>query len=331
MERHIAQRWDDEKLHAIATRFGTNIKELTVLDGFESFIYEYERAGQSFILRIGHSNRRSENLIHGEVDWLNYLAEGGANVAQAITSNAGNLVESIDDGHGGKFLATAFVKAQGQHLAHQDWTPTFVQHYGETIGLIHRLSKTYTPSNPSWKRYHWDDAISINLDDWAQIIEPRIMDSAQAIMQALRSLTHDETYHMIHQDAHGGNFYVDDNQKITLFDFDECAYGHEIYDIAMVIFYGPVRDDLTVAIEFARNFLIGYVRENSLDPKWLAYITPFMTLREIDLYALIERDVDWRTGEDLWAEKFMIGRRERLLNHVPFVDYDFKLLASILV
>ena len=42
---------------------------------------------------------------------------------------------------------------------------------------------------------------------------------------------------MIHQDAHLGNLFVDDNYTLTLFDFDDCVYGHFIYDIAMVLFY----------------------------------------------------------------------------------------------
>ncbi len=42
---------------------------------------------------------------------------------------------------------------------------------------------------------------------------------------------------MIHQDAHTGNLFVDDDYTMTLFDFDDCVYGHFIYDIAMVLFY----------------------------------------------------------------------------------------------
>lgn len=329
MERHIKDRWDDDKLEQIAHRFGTTIQNLKILDGFESFIYEYERDGQGYILRVGHSNRRSTEMIHAEVDWLNYLADGGAHVAGAIESDDGKLVEVIDDGHGEQFLATAFVKAPGSHLGHEQWTPEFLHHYGAVLGKIHHLSKSYIPSQADWKRPHWSDQTDTEFAQWLNIADPTIIAKVKPVIERLKSLPKDETYHMIHQDAHNGNFYVNDGQ-ITLFDFDDCIYGHEIYDIAMCIFYGPTLQNPQLAESFTTDFLKGYVSENQLDPKWLAHIPDFMKLREIDLYIMIERDVDWRNGEDWWAERYMRGRQERILEDVPITDFDFTSLSLFL-
>ena len=329
MERHIKQRWNDSKLNEIAKRFGTSVENLNVLDGFASFIYEFEDDGQGYILRIGHSERRSPGMIHAEVDWINYLADNGANVAQAIQSKNGNLIEILDDGHGEKFLATAFIKASGGHLGFDQWTPEFIQHYGEVIGKIHYLSKTYKPSKPEWQRLHWEDVYRTKRDEWVEVAEPFMIKKVDAIIDRIAALPKDDVYHMIHEDAHSGNFYVDQGQ-ITLFDFDDCLYGYEIYDISMVIFYGPINKDLQVTEHFIKNFLIGYIRENSLDPKRLAYIPDLLKLREIEMYILIERDVDWRSGEDWWAQRFMPGRYERIVNETPVTDFDFSLLADIL-
>ena len=43
------------------------------------------------IFFVSHSFRRSESLVLGEVDWINYLAEGGVSVAKAIPSNLEDL------------------------------------------------------------------------------------------------------------------------------------------------------------------------------------------------------------------------------------------------
>jgi Ser/Thr protein kinase RdoA (MazF antagonist) len=271
------------------------------------------------------------NWIQGEVDWLNYLAAGGVSVARAIHSNAGHLIEALDDGQGEQFLATAFVKAPGGHHPRTDWTPEFMQHYGETLGRIHRLSRAYQPTNPAWKRLHWNDPIGIDLKQWKHHAETPIVEKAHTIMQHLNALPHDETYHMIHQDAHGGNFYVDEGH-ITLFDFDDCCYGHAIYDVAMVIFYSVPKDDTAVAFtkRFAPQFLTGYAREYKLDPDWLAEIPYFLKLREIDLYVMIQRDFDWRNDGDEWNYTYMFGRQERLLNDEPYLDFDFTKLAHLL-
>src|SRR5215208_2908443 len=114
MDRQILARYNDSILQAAMQRYGISKDEIKPLDAFESFIYEFERGGESYILRIGHSLRKSEGLIRGEVDWINTLAGGGVSVARAIPSERGNLVEAIDDGQGGQFLVTAFVRAAGQ-------------------------------------------------------------------------------------------------------------------------------------------------------------------------------------------------------------------------
>ncbi len=156
MDQLIKDRYNDTILQEAMQRYGIAKDQIHSLDAFESFIYEFERDSRAYILRIAHSFRRSESLILGEVDWINYLAEGGVSVAKAILSEFGKLVEVIEDQRGGTFLVTAFVKAQGQ--APWDlWTPKLYKSYGEMIGRIHTLSKSYQPGQAAWKRPDWDN------------------------------------------------------------------------------------------------------------------------------------------------------------------------------
>src|SRR5574339_430100 len=145
MDQLIKDRFSDAILQEAMQRYGIAKDRLRSLDAFESFIYEFERDSQAYILRIAHSHRRSEALILGEVDWINYLAEGGVSVAKAILSDSGKLVEAIHDHQGGVFLVTAFLKARGQ-APWELWTPALYESYGEMIGQIHRLSKSYQPA-----------------------------------------------------------------------------------------------------------------------------------------------------------------------------------------
>src|SRR5215211_9036722 len=133
MDQQIKHLYNDAILHEAVSRYGGTFQGTQELKAFESFIYEFERDSQPYILRISHSLRRSDALIEGEVDWINYLAEGGVSVARAIPSLTGKLVESIDDSHGACFLTTAFIKAQGE--APWDlWSPALYETYGELIG-----------------------------------------------------------------------------------------------------------------------------------------------------------------------------------------------------
>jgi len=63
MDQKILARYNDSVLQEAMQRYGIAKHEIQPLDAFESFIYEFERGGKGFILRIGHSLRKSENLL----------------------------------------------------------------------------------------------------------------------------------------------------------------------------------------------------------------------------------------------------------------------------
>jgi amicoumacin kinase len=329
MEPKIVNRYTDEILQAAMVCFEIESDKIKLLDGFESFIYEFSRDDGDFILRIGHSLRRTPELIAGEVDWINYLADGGANVARAILSKNGKLVEAIEDGHGDQFLATAFVRAPGGPFWEQQIPADFTAHYGEVLGRIHRLTKDYVPTDLAWRRFEWDAPGNLEIADWLPSSETAVLQKFQELIPYFETLPKDQDgYGLIHQDAHGGNFFVHAGQ-ITLFDFDDCVYGWFIYDIAMVFFYELMWkvDDSTAVEKFCRAFMAGYRRENQLDPKWLESIPYFLKLREIDLYALIHRSFDMENLDDEWCLNYMNGRKEKIENEVPFIDFDWESLA----
>ncbi|MBK7894227.1 MAG: phosphotransferase [Anaerolineaceae bacterium] len=331
MEEKIRSRFNDKILAEARQRYGILPEKLEELGGFESFIYGFEKDGAKFVLRLGHSLRRSPELIHGEVDWINHLARGGAGVAKAVNSEAGNLVELLPDGQGEQFLGTAFAWAEGGPVRQMGgWTEPFMLNYGRLIGKMHTLSKQYTVANPAWKRPQWDDPIMTDTSASLPEIDPEVAPQLAATLAHLRSLPHTpDGYGMIHQDAHTGNLFVDKNGHITLFDFDDCVYGHFVYDIAMVLFYAvtnhPTPEQFMAQIW--PPFWRGYRQENQLDSHWLAEILPFMKMRELDLYTVIRRDIPDLTG-DGWGATFMRGRREKLLAKRPYLNFDFTVSAS---
>ena len=327
MEQAIRERYNDDILQEARQRYGIEAENSQNLGGFESFMYEFTRSDNDYILRIGHSKRRSVELIQGEVDWINYLADGGAGVAKAVLSALGNLVEAIDDGHGGYFLATAFVKASGGNAWQMEkWDETLFERYGRLLGRIHRLSKNYQPANTEWQRPSWDDPI-MRVENWLPPQEKLAQEKFAATIKYLQSLPQGkENYGLIHQDAHGGNFFVDGSYNITLFDFDDCAYGHYIYDIAMALFYAVTNrpDAEEFGPHFFQYFMRGYRQENQLDPAWFTEIPYFLKLREFDLYAVIFRSFDVNNlDEHPWIATFMNGRKQRLENDVPYLTMDF--------
>jgi len=333
MEKRIKDRYNDTILQEATRRYGIAQDRIRLLDGFESFMYEFERDDGEYILRVGHSLRRNVQMIQGEVNWINYLSDGGVSVARAIQSQNDRLVELIDDGQGGQFLATAFVKARGKHPEKADWNPRFYETYGALLGRMHALSQNYIPAPSTW-RPHWDDPITMEVERFLPPSEAITVEKYRALTEYLRTLPRDTaSYGMIHQDAHTGNLFVDEAGNITLFDFDDCVYGPFIYDIAMVLFYAVPMSGIGAA-EFARefmpHFLRGYRSENHLDAAWLREIPHFLKLREIDLYGIIYGSFDVKDLQDPWVADFMNGRKYKIESDVPFIDLHFESLAGCL-
>lgn len=269
MEQRIRERYNETILQEAMRRFGIAAGDIALLDGFESFMYAFTRQGADYVLRIGHSFRRSQALIQGEVDWLNYLAAGGASVAGAALSQGGNLVEAIDDGQGGQFLATAFVKAPGRPPRRADWTEEMMATYGQLLGRMHALSQQYQPPDSGGRRPHWNDPEMLEVERLLPETEGAALARYRELIAHVQTLPREgDSYGLIHQDAHAGNFFLDESGRITLFDFDDCMYSWYANDIAIVLFYAVtgLEEPAAFAATFMPHFLRGYRRENRLHP-----------------------------------------------------------------
>jgi Ser/Thr protein kinase RdoA (MazF antagonist) len=329
MEKRIKERYNDTILQQVMQSYDIQDDDIQLLDGFESFIYEFERDRNSYILRISHSLRRSENLIRGEVDWINYLHQGGAGVSRAVLAENGELVVPVEDGFSDFFLATAFEKAAGSPPKKDIMGPAFYEDYGRLLGRMHALTKEYEPLHSDWRRPRWDEPIMLEVLSWLPesevLVAKRYIELKEYLDQLPKS---NDSYGLIHFDAHMGNMFVDERGVITLFDFDDCNYSWLINDIAIVLFYIVLgkEDQVIFTREFMSNFLIGYQMENELEAAWLKEIPYLLKLREIDLYAVIHRSFDVENIDHPWVAMFMKDRKEKIENEVPFIDFDFKTL-----
>ncbi len=331
MEQRIRDRFSPEILEETTARYGLTPNQLIAKDGFESFIYEYERDGNGFILRIAHSIRRSEAMVRGEIDWINFLADGGAGVARAVQSARDYRVERIDDGAGGYFLATAFHRARGKPAWEVGWSEPLYRTYGRLMGNLHGLTRSYVPGDPRAERFNWDSSEMLEVEQFLPRTETMVRDNYRRLLEKIHVIPQNgDSYGLIHQDAHAGNFFVSDTGEITLFDFDDCAYSWFINDIAIVLFYmiNGMKNPREFLDTFLPPFLEGYCLETRFDPTWIEAIPLFLKLREIDLYAVIHRSFNVENLEDPWCRRFMTGRRERLMKNHPFVDFDFTVIRK---
>ena len=319
-------------LTAVAARYGIAPSELTQLSGGHfAWVFGFRRPGQDCILRITPPNEdASLNSTRQILEWLAFLADHGGPVSCPIRSLVGSLIEILDYADQ-TYLSTAFEKAPGilaEEMLPEDWNDVLFQSLGRAVGSCHRIASQYLPLADS-RRPPWDQPTNCyNPLDALHGADAILLAKRRSVLEALACLPKDaENYGLAHMDLHFANFFVDAaSSKITFFDFDDCAYGWYLMDLAMLLFdalvvYGGA-DREKFARHFLEHLLRGYLPQKSLDRFWIAQLPLFLKLLEIGLYIILYRDYD-PAESDGWASKFMPGRRERIEQDIPYVDLDF--------
>ncbi len=326
MEARIRERLSQAVLDEVHTRYGIARGGLREVGALESFVFAYEFEGEGRILRLSHSLRRSEALIRGELDWIRHLVAGGVAAAESVPSEGGTFVEPIDDGQGGRFLATAFVRAEGSP-PRAAWTPELYEAFGRLMGRMHTLSARYVPADPAWKRPEWDDAAM----DYPERYLPESESIAKAKYADLcahaRTLPRDRSaYGLIHFDVHGGNAHVDDAGILTIFDFDDCTHSWYVNDLAIFLDHlvSGEQDPEARAREVLPPLLAGYRQEHVLEARWLREIPAFLKMGEIFYYAVLHRDALPGDEEGL-AQRLAL--KTRIERDMPVLDLDFEAYA----
>jgi len=328
MQPDIKAQFNDDILHEVLTRYGIDRESLQSLDGFESFVYSYQHEGVQRVLRISHSQRRPKEQIQAELEWIRFLFDNGVDVCPAVSSLAGNLLETV--GSDEYFTAVVFQYAPGVSATDEHWKPALFERMGRVLGRMHALTKQYELQHPNIRRPEWDEEVEGLAEKFLPPEQSLIVGKCNSVLEQTRQLFKDRyTYGLVHIDFHRGNFHVD-GDKIHLFDFDDAQYSWFADDIAIALFYAIPHDctspsDFEFANTFMQRFLIGYRSQNDISAESLSRIPLFLKRRELDLYVAVHRSCDLSDlGE--WGASFMQGRRDKIENDVPYIDMDFSKL-----
>jgi Ser/Thr protein kinase RdoA (MazF antagonist) len=321
---------NDTVLNLAAQRYGTTAKALTAMPGGHvTHVYEFAREDKRFVLRVTPPNDEIDvPAMEAILAWMYHLSTNGVSVAGPLPSEQGKLVEQIEQ-EDGEYVVVALEKAKGvlaEELAAGQWTGELYRSLGQTVGKMHALSMDYVAPERTPRRPDWDQ-IGNCFNPVAVLDESQATIAAKKadILRTIRTLPKDrDSYGLAHLDLHFGNFYVDvASDTITLFDFDDCAYGWYMMDVAMPLFdvlvLCPDADKEAFAAHFLNHYLRGYIAAKHLSAFWLGQLPHFLKLVEIGVYTQVYRAYNPQDA-DSWIGRFMAGRRERIEHDVPYVN-----------
>lgn len=328
MEKERKELFSEKILEAVACKFGVGIDGLSFIGGFQNFIYEFKKEETSYILRVTHSSHRSENKIRGELDFVEYLHRNDVCVSKPVCSPAGEFTERIkvNDSY---FTVSAFEKAGGKKLSYPEYLGSEKMFFelGKITGKIHRLSKSYMPREEAIGRHDWTQNYYIrSIDKFIPGAEYGIHKGLKEVLNEISRLgMNKNSFGLIHGDINIGNFFVNED-RITIFDFDECQYSWFIEDIAIQLYYTiyVILDDTIderekMGKKFMDRFMEGYKLENTLEDCWLDTIPLFLRLREIIVHIGIYRS--WNLNSmNQWQNDYFKQSRARIEKGIPLIN-----------
>ena len=208
-------------------------------EGGRNQIFIVSRDGnRQYVLRIADIGDRTGNDYLAEAEFVHYLAENGAPVADVIPSVRGRMVERME-ADGKEVYVSLFAYARGMLLAdngyrYREGAPLseYFCNTGKALGAIHRLSRTYTPvhSRPDYfDKYNMEYINSLIPDEYSEL-----KTAIAGRLEIFRTLPTDkDCYGLVHFDFSDGNYHIDmDTGAITVFDFDNCLNCWYMFDLA---------------------------------------------------------------------------------------------------
>ena len=301
-------------------------------EGGRNRIVIVSRDGEKqYVLRISDLGDRSEDDYLAETEFVHFLAEQGAPVADVVPSVQGRLVECLET-DGEAAYVSLFAYAKGMLLAdngyrYRDGAPLSEYFYntGKALGAIHRLSKAYTPVHPRqdyFDKYNMEYLNSLISDEYSEL-----KTAIARRLDAFHTLPKDKScYGLVHFDYSDGNYHIDmETGAITVFDFDNCMNCWYMFDLANLWTHneGWTRQEpdpgkrMALMQQCFDLQLQGYRSETDISEEMLEKLPLFIDM------VLIENIVDEfecaaREGEELDYEDIE-DAAECLINDIPFV------------
>jgi Ser/Thr protein kinase RdoA (MazF antagonist) len=260
--------------------------------------------GERYVLRIHPSRQRTPEEISSEMTWLAFLNQEGFVAPHPVATRANDLLTMasaegvpeprpcvlfrwldgrfIDDKLKSKHLALVGEFTARLHNSDRKFSPPegFARRRldnlcGKPRGMGEAFARSQT-DNPE------DEAKAIKLV--TEICSPEDGERVEKLIGIIRKAQLElgrgpETFGLIHGDLHQENYFFHQGQ-VRAIDFDDCGYGHYLYDLAVTLFNIDSHQNKSALKE---SLLEGYRSLRSLSTEYEAYLDVFMNLRELQM------------------------------------------------
>jgi len=233
----------------------------------------------NYFLRVYRTNAFPREANEFEAELLNYLHLQGFPVAYPIAKKSGGFISEVCVSEGIRYILVTAL-AEGVEPDYQ-----ILDHCRLVGGSLAQMHLSSAEFKTTYRRQElnlqWllEDSLTTiqaylsHLPDKFTIVDAvghKVRDAVESVGEELLE------FGICHGDFHGGNLHLCGN-KVTQFDFEECAFIFRIYDLA-TFKWGECRGEQGHARWSA--FVDGYKAIKPISEKDIALVDLFVVLRE---------------------------------------------------
>ncbi len=227
-----------------------------------------------YLLRIHRPNYQTEHSIASELAWLAALrTDLDLPVPEPVLSKNGrSLVEAAAPGVPGHRFCSLLRWMRGRTYGRRGQRPAHLRLVGRLMARLHGHSLSWQrPAGFHRGRWDWDGlfghAGAAGEDDswvWNALPERErrlYREAAERTARVMDDLGEGPlAFGLIHADLHLGNVLFDGGEARPI-DFDDCGFGHWLYDVAVVLHDYRTKEDWPA---WRDALLSGYAEERPL-------------------------------------------------------------------
>ena len=267
--------------------------ELVALSENVTFRVTDRPSGEAYVLRLHRPGYHTLEELNSERVWTRALAEAGVAVPIALPTRGGADYVSVPVPALGQQRQAGMTRwIEGELLAdvpERGDDPEAQIRCFEQLGAIeaamHNQSSGWRPP-PGFVRHAVDrDGLMGDAPFWGPfwdhpVFTPTertlVIETRDRLRGAMDRYGRDpSTFGMIHADLHDGNLLVG-GERLTVIDFDDCAFGWHVYDMAVALFHQQKSPHFE-AIQDA--FVRGYRTRRDVGDDAVALIPMFLLVR----------------------------------------------------
>jgi Ser/Thr protein kinase RdoA (MazF antagonist) len=200
-------------------------------------------SGIKYALRININSTRTVENMQAEVQWVRHLNRtSGINTPTPIaTLKDQYIVSGLHADSGQTLYGVMYSWLEGEEIGDE---PTMEQLHevGRAIARLHQESADFvlTGDNalPTFNDFFWstEDFLFSEKSELSDQDRDLLEQARDVIMRYTDELYQNSPVHIIHADFHGWNLMWNEGQ-LSIFDFDDCGFGVEAQDLAVVLYY----------------------------------------------------------------------------------------------